>query len=61
MKLTAKKIDNLIDQSYGRVARDVQINMMDIPKVFAEGRRAIAAGEDIDTALAAIVQKIRVN
>lgn len=54
-------IERRIDESYRRNCAGVQIDIMDIGKVFAAGRRAIAAGEDLDSAIVAFVATIRRN
>lgn len=66
-KLSAKigkAADARINTAYCRNCSGIQIDIMDIGGVFAEGRRLIAAGAD-DTALAegivAFVQTIRRN
>ena len=60
-KTTAR---NRIEVAYYQTCKGVQINIMDIPKVFAEGERLIAEGVD-DIALAegirAFVETIRQN
>lgn len=53
--------DTLIERAYYRVAQGVQINVMDIGKVFAAGRQALAAGGDLDAAVAAAVAQLRQN
>jgi len=60
-KLAAERIDKMIESSFRRVACGVQINIMDIHKVFTAGRAALAAGQDLDTAIRAIVAVLRVN
>lgn len=60
-KPTMKQIDKLIEASFYRVANGVQIPIMDIGKVFAAGRAAIAEGRDLDTAIREIVAQLRVN
>jgi len=56
-----KQADKLIETTFYRVASGVQINVMDIGKVFAAGRAALAEGRDLDTAILAIVAQLRVN
>lgn len=51
--------DKLIEQVYYRTCNGIPISIMDIPKVFAEGRRALAAGEDLEKAIPAFVQTIK--
>lgn len=58
-----KAADQRIDRVYKRVGEGVQINMLDIPKVFRAGREAIAEGATDDqlaeklTALLATIRK----
>lgn len=56
-----KQADKLIEATFRRVANGVQINIMDIGKIFAAGRTALAEGKDLDTAILAIVAQLRVN
>jgi hypothetical protein len=60
-KPTMKQIDKLIETSFYRVASGVQINIMDIGKVFTAGRAALAEGRDLDTAIREIVEILRVK
>lgn len=60
-KLTKKQVDNLINKVYTKNCCNIQINMMDIPKIFAEGRKAIEEGRDLDQAIVAFVETIRVD
>ena len=56
--------DRRIEQAYYRTCSGVQINVLDIGRVFAVGRASVAAGDD-DEALAAkvaaFVETIRKN
>lgn len=45
-----KSVDRRIEAAYYRTCSGMQINIMDIGKVFAKGRELVAAGVD-DTAL----------
>jgi hypothetical protein len=54
-------IDRQVEAMYYRIASGVQIDVMDIGKVFDAGRTAIAAGEDLEAALRAIVAQLRRN
>ncbi len=47
MKSKKDVIDSEIEQTYYKLAEDKQINIMDIPKVFAESRRAMIAGAPV--------------
>jgi hypothetical protein len=59
-----KQIDRTVEAAYYRACNGIQIDIMDIGKVFAAGRQAIAAGKqgaDLDTAIRAYVETIRKN
>jgi hypothetical protein len=57
----AEKIDKQIEVAYGEVGEGVQIDIFDIAKVFAVGRRAILEGRDLKAAIAEFLSKIRKN
>jgi hypothetical protein len=59
--LTAKKLDKEIGRIYHANCSGIQIPMMDIPKVFAAGRRAYVEGRDMKDAIVSYVDSIRVN
>lgn len=52
-------IDKMVDKVYRENCSGIQINMMDIPKVFAAGREALAEGRDLKTAIIEFVETIR--
>jgi hypothetical protein len=54
-----KHIDKQIEAVYREHCSGVQINMLDIPKVFDEGRKAIAEGRDLKTAIVDFVKTIQ--
>lgn len=59
-----KAIDKRVEAAYYATCSGIQVNIMDIPKVFAEGRKAVAEGLDQDALAArilAFVQTIRQN
>ena len=59
-----KANEKRIEKAYYKVAYGVQINMMDIPRVFTEGEKALAAGADdaaLEKVVADFVQQIRLN
>ncbi len=63
-KAAAKALDARIQRAYGLACSGIQINLLDIPKVYAEGRKAIEAGADdaaLQEAIKAFVAKIRQN
>jgi len=54
-------LDKQIERSYYRIADGVQIPIMAIPDIFRDARKAIANGEDLDTAMLWIVREYRVG
>jgi hypothetical protein len=60
-KPTTKQIDKLIEAAYYRRCSGIQVDIMDIGKVFAAGRAAHAAWQDVETAIWDFVQTIRRN
>lgn len=56
-----KARDHLIEQTYYRHGSGVQINVMDIGKVFEMGRAAMNAGQDLDQAIKDAIAKFRQN
>ena len=52
-----KALDMQIEQTYYRLARGRQIDIMDIGKVFAEGHRAAAEGRNLEIAIQEAVDK----
>ena len=58
MKLSKKKADALITALYGRFAQGRQISVLDIGKVFAAGRAAMAEGRDLEVAIKAAVDQL---
>lgn len=60
-KIAAKKLDQEIDTIYKAHCAGIEIDIFDIEKVFAEGRKARAEGRDMKEAIVAFVQTIRKN
>ena len=63
-KLTKKQIDRKVEQAYYATCSGIQINILDIPRVFAVGRECIRDGVDDETLRATIrrfVESIRKN
>jgi len=56
-----KALDREIDKLYRENCSGIQIDIFDIPKVFAEGRKARAEGRDMKDAIVSFVNKIRKN
>lgn len=64
-KLTKKQIDKLVERCYYDTCSGIQINIMDISKVFAAGRAAYAEGvtdpDELGARVRAFVETIRKN
>lgn len=60
-KRALAKIDKQIAAIYLRNCSGVQINVMDIGKIYAAGRSAAAAGGDLEAAVMAAVAALRQN
>jgi hypothetical protein len=59
-KQESKALDARISAAYHANCSGIPIPLMDIPKVFAAGRKAAAEGRDITAAVVACVEAIRV-
>ncbi len=60
-KAEAKKLDAEINRLYMENCSGIQVNMMDIPKIFVVARKARAEGRDMKEAIVFFVQSIRQN
>ena len=60
-KRQAQQADQQIEAYYYRTYSGVQINVLDIGKIFQAGRQAIANGEPFEPAVDAVVTQIRRN
>ena len=56
-----KLLDREIDKLYRENCANIQINIMDIGKVFAHAKAARAQGQDMKQAIIDFVQTIRKN
>lgn len=59
-----KAADRRIDKVYRENCANIQVDMMDIPRIFGVGREAIKSGVDDDglkTLIVAFVQSVRKN
>ena len=56
-----KALDNEISKLYHQNCANIAINIMDIPKVFAEAKKARAEGRDMKEAIVSFVESIRKN
>jgi len=56
-----KAQDRLIEKSFCKYANVVQINILDIPKIFKIGQDALEQGADLDTAIQAAIAEFRQN
>jgi cystathionine beta-lyase/cystathionine gamma-synthase len=60
-KIAANKLDKEISKLFHENCSNIQINMMDIPKVFAAAKRARMEGRDMKEEIIFFVQSIRKN
>lgn len=60
-RISIAKIDAEIERIYYANFRGVEIDIMDISKVFAAGRKAAAEGRNIEDAVKVAVQQLRKN
>lgn len=56
-----KALDREIDKLYRENCANIAIDIFDIPKVFAEARKARAEGRDMKEAIVSFVNSIRKN
>ena len=56
MRRKSDKLDTQIAALYTRHAQGIQINVMDIGKLYADVRAAVATGTDTETAVKAAIQ-----
>jgi hypothetical protein len=56
-----KALDSEINKLFHENCSNIVINIMDIPKVFAEAKKARAEGRDMKEAIVSFVSSIRKN
>ncbi len=60
-KLSAKQIDKLVERAYYATCSGIQIDILNIGKVFEAGRKAYAEGRDLNVAVREFVETIKEN
>jgi hypothetical protein len=60
-KPRSKDLDKQVEQAWYQFASGVQVDIMDIPKIFDEVKAEIAKGTDIETATKTVATKYRKN
>lgn len=60
-KIASKKLDAEIERIYRENCNNIQIPIMEIPKLYAEARKAHTEGRDMKDTIVAYVEKIRRN
>lgn len=56
-----KELDREINKLYNENCSNIQVNIMDIPKIFAHAKRARAEGRDMREEIISFVNSIRKN
>lgn len=56
-----KALDREIDLLYKQNCANIQVSIMDIPRIFAEAKKARAEGRDMKDAIISFVNSIRKN
>ena len=56
-----KALDKEIERVYYKLASGVQVNIMDIPKIFDDAKIEHSAGVPIEQAMPAIIERYRVK
>lgn len=56
-----KTLDREIDKLYRENCANIQVSIMDIPRIFAEAKKARAEGRDMKDAIVTFVNSIRKN
>jgi hypothetical protein len=56
-----KALDREIDKLYRENCSGIQVSIMDIPRIFAEAKKARAEGRDMNDAIVSFVNTIRKN
>ena len=57
---TDDELDNQIERSYYRQCAGTLISVLDIPRLFADVRRDVIGGQDLDGAVLAAIQRFNV-
>jgi predicted regulator of amino acid metabolism with ACT domain len=63
-KLSAKAVDKMVEQAYRATCCNIEIDIFDISKVFAVGKKAIEEGaneQELQEKIRAFVETIRKN
>ena len=58
-KLKGKKLDDAISKAYYRNGNNVQVNMMDIGKIYDAGKKAYEAADTVEAADAALDEAMK--
>lgn len=61
MKKKKNDVDSLIEKAWNQHAHGIQVNVMDISKIFSECRTAMASGTTVEDAVKAAIAKWRQN
>jgi hypothetical protein len=60
-KIAANKLDKEISKLYRENCNGMQINMLDIPRIFEAAKKAHSEGKDMKEAIVSFVESIKKN
>ncbi len=60
-KKQLKQLDSEISQRWTKLAHGIQVNMMDIPRIYQYCREKTLQGYDLDTSVNDMIEKYRMN
>lgn len=61
MSKKEKQLDTLISNAWQKLASGVQVNILDIPKIFREVKTELAGGVSLEDAVISLRDKYRLN
>ncbi len=60
-KPSQKQLEKAVEQAWYKLASGVQVNIMDLGKIFDRGVAALKEGKDLDTEIKACIEEYRRN
>jgi hypothetical protein len=56
-----RQLNEAIEQTYYRLAQGVQVNILDIPKIFRDAKIELAAGVSLEQSMPGIIARYKAN